>query len=202
MGYISDILRCNLAEGRCRARALRSHRPSFSRHTADLLRRVLRAAGLMWPKRSSRAASLKCNQASSDADSPSPHEQRVAERIRRAVETHRFGHQRVGHAHPCTLLRAGRTWHHALFPSRRRPVAHQVRRAYRRYGTHLACRTLPSMYLTTVMQMARSASSCSSRSTVRRATLITTSGRAVRCDGLRAPGSTPPSPLTTESGAE
>ena len=108
----------------------------------------------------------------------------------------------MGHAHPCTLLRAGRTWHHALFPSRRRPVAHQVRREYRRYGTHLTRRTLPSMCATTATQMARSASSCSSRSTVRRATLITKSGRAVRCDGLRAPGSTPPSPLTTESGAE
>ena len=107
----------------------------------------------------------------------------------------------MAHAHPCTLLCAGRTWHHALFPSRRRPVAHQVRRAYRRYGTHLTRRTLPSMCVTTATQMARSASSCSSRSTVRRATLITTSG-AVRRDGLRAPGSTPPSPLTTELGAE
>eukprot|EP00966_Prymnesium_polylepis_P248250 5739937-Prymnesium_polylepis.1 len=28
------------------------------------------------------------------------------------------------------------------------------------------------------------------------------SGRAVRCDGLRAPGSTPPSPLTNEPGDE
>eukprot|EP00966_Prymnesium_polylepis_P213573 4945976-Prymnesium_polylepis.1 len=34
-------------------------------------------------------------------------------------------------AHPCTLLRAGRTWHHALFQSRR--ASH---RSYRRYGTH------------------------------------------------------------------
>ena len=124
----------------------------------------------------------------------------MAQQTSRAVETHRLGHRRVGHAHPCTLLRAGRTWHHALFPSRRRPAAHQVRRAYRRYGTHLTRRTLPSMCFTT-MQTARSASSCSSRSTVRRATLITTSDRAVRCDGLRAPGSTPPSTLTTESGA-
>ena len=150
-----------------------------------------------WPL----SASPKCNQASSDADSPSPQEQRVAQQTSRAVETHRLGHRRVGHAHPCTLLRAGRTWHHALFPSRRRPVAHQVRREYRRYGTHLTRRTLPSMCVTTATQMARSASSCSSRSTVRRATLITTSGRAVRCDGLRATGSTPLSTLTTESGA-
>eukprot|EP00966_Prymnesium_polylepis_P218112 5048171-Prymnesium_polylepis.1 len=30
----------------------------------------------------------------------------------------RSGRLRVGMAHPCTILRAGRAWHHALFPSR------------------------------------------------------------------------------------
>eukprot|EP00966_Prymnesium_polylepis_P004688 107641-Prymnesium_polylepis.1 len=72
----------------------------------------------MRPKRSSRRAYLKCNQASSDADSPSPQEHHGPERTSLAAETRRSGQLRVGWAHPCTLLRAGRTCrHHALFPS-------------------------------------------------------------------------------------
>eukprot|EP00966_Prymnesium_polylepis_P196838 4561317-Prymnesium_polylepis.1 len=60
-------------------------------------------------------------------------------------------------AHPCTLLRAGRTWHHALLPSRRRWSADQVHRSDRRDGTNPTPRTLPAMCDSTAMQTVRSA---------------------------------------------
>eukprot|EP00966_Prymnesium_polylepis_P077753 1801649-Prymnesium_polylepis.1 len=46
---------------------------------------------------------------------------------------HRSGQQRVGVAHTCTLLRAGRTWHHALFrlPVSASRLTHQVHRSDR-----------------------------------------------------------------------
>ena len=89
---------------------------------------------------------------------------------------HRFGQLRVGMAHPCTLLRAGRTWHHALFPSRSTGPLHQVHRSDRRDGTHPTPRTLPAMRNSTVMQTVRSASCLSTCNHVRRATLITAPG--------------------------
>eukprot|EP00966_Prymnesium_polylepis_P017732 408561-Prymnesium_polylepis.1 len=70
----------------------------------------------------------------------------------------RSGRLRVGLAHPCTLLRAGRTWHHVLFPSRRRPSADQVHRSYRQDGRHPTPRTLPALCNSTVMQTVRSVS--------------------------------------------
>eukprot|EP00966_Prymnesium_polylepis_P193202 4478017-Prymnesium_polylepis.1 len=57
----SVTLRCNPMRDAAllAARALLRHLPSFSRRTLHLLRRALRDAGLMRPKRSSRRASLK-----------------------------------------------------------------------------------------------------------------------------------------------
>jgi len=65
--------------GRCPDRTLRPHEPTCSQHTPQEVGCVPREARRMPQQRSSRAALPKCNQASSDADSPSPQEQRVAQ---------------------------------------------------------------------------------------------------------------------------